>query len=157
MRLVEVGLLIIPFAFMISFFGGLQVGMDSWRIVDLLLANPQIYMYYIQVIVLYLIFPPAISLTLTILGYSREKEFSKKIFSKWPSIIIGGIPIIFGFLILRETYYAYYNNMSWLHSKGIQRIDTPLLMIYGTEFIAGILWLFLGVLILYFYASQKLG
>ncbi len=60
---VEVGLLILAFAFVVSFWGSLRIGIDlgEQRIIPLLEANPDRYLEYMRDVFLFCILPPAVS------------------------------------------------------------------------------------------------
>ena len=70
---IDVGLFILALAYVVSFFGGLNVTLDlGERIDNILQANPNRYWTYAQDAVIFLVLPPAIGVALSIIAYVKE-------------------------------------------------------------------------------------
>jgi hypothetical protein len=151
---VTVGLFILLFAFILSFFGGGIL--EPWRLVAILSANSARYIDYIRDIVVYLILPPIVGLAFVVKGYLAEKARFRKIFAEWPMIGIGAIFSASGFLKILLLPRAYYDTLSSAYNNGVSWIDSSILLIYATVLIADFLWVLIGTLLMYLSATNIL-
>jgi hypothetical protein len=73
---VDVGSLILAFAFVVSFWSGLGIGiyLAEHRIIYVLEANPNRYFEYMRDAFLFCILPPAVGLAYSIIAFAREKK-----------------------------------------------------------------------------------
>jgi len=146
---VEVGLIILTFAFIVSVFCSGSAADPPWRLLAILEANPHLYLVYVRNALLYLILPVFMGLAFSILGYIRERKSPTGIFDGWPLLmIIGGMFVFWAVLGLRFTYTSYYDTISAAHSRNIAGIDNLILTVYATASVADILWLSAGVLLM---------
>lgn len=147
---VEVGLLILSVAFVVSFFCGLCVTIDlgeNWRLIAILEANPHRYLSYAQNAFLYLILPPAVGLTFSIIAFIREMKSPSGVLKWWlPLVIVGGFFFFWGVHTLRWTYAHYCDAIRCVDLDSPQNIAGPILSVYATASVGSILWLFAGVL-----------
>jgi len=148
---VEVGLLILALAFIVSFFLGLGVHIDLneyWRFIAILEANPNYYLGSMRDAFLYLILPPAVGLAFSIIALIRERKSPTGIFDKWwlPLAVIGGFFSFWGVYGLWWEYNRYLDAIRWVNFCGSVDIMEPLLAVYATAWVGNVLWLFAGVL-----------
>lgn len=147
---VEVGLLILSVAFVVSFFGGLNVSVglsDYSDLIVILEANPNRYWSYIQEAVIFLILPPAVGLTFSIIGFVREKKSPTGVLSLWLPLMAFGVFFFFwGLLGLRAVYTSYCVATHWIDLYGPTEIADLILPIYATTLAGEILWVFAGAL-----------
>jgi hypothetical protein len=149
MNCVEVGSLILAVALPVSFYLGLNVTLDlSGRIIDILEANPHRYLGYIRDAFVYLILPPAVGLTFSIIGFVREIKSPTGIFDKWwlHLMVIGGFFFFWGLIQLRGTYRQYCEAIGWVGLYGPVDIAGPIQKVYLTVWAGNVLWAFAGVL-----------
>jgi hypothetical protein len=101
---VEIGLLILALAFVVSFWGGLGVGIvlgESHRLIPILEDNPNSYLKYVQDAFLFYILPPAVGLAYSIIAFVREKKSPTGVFKQWlPLAVAGCFFFVWGALIL---------------------------------------------------------
>jgi hypothetical protein len=147
MHCLEAGLLILPFAFVLSFFGGLAIDSSS-HLVAIIGAHPERYLEYVEKIALYWIFPLALSLVLMGVDSKRERSRTARYLSEWPLLIIGGIFLVWGALRLMWTNDAYYDALKLIQHTNVPRIDYQIMVVYTTVAIADFLWLTIGALLL---------
>jgi len=147
---VEVGLIILLFAFIMSLFCSITID-PPWRLLNILEAHPNLYLSYVRNALLYLILPVSVGLAFSILGYIRERKSPTRVLDGWPLLmIIGGIFVFWAFLWLRFAYTSYFDAISRAHSWSITPrvagIDNLILAVYATASVVGILWLSAGIL-----------
>lgn len=147
---VEVGLLILSLAFVVFFFGGLNVHIglaESWRLVVILEANPHRYLSYILDAILYLILPPAIGLAFNIIAFIRERKSPIGVFEWWlPLAVFGGFFFFWGAFGLRRMYTHYIDAIQEANAFSFVDITNSILAVYVTASVGYIIWLFSGVL-----------
>ena len=147
---VEVGLLVLSLAFVVSFFGGLGVGIDLseyWRLVAILEANPQRYLEYIRDSVLFLILPPAAGLAFSIIAFMKERKSPTGVLKWWlPLAVFGGFFLLWGAYGLQWRYTRYCDAIRGLNMYGPQGISGLILAVYATASVGGILWILAGIL-----------
>jgi len=144
----EIGLLLLPFAFAISFYGLLSIDRPL-RLDAILSANPQFYVSYVWNVFLFLIFPLVIGLTFIIVGYKKERMLSNGTFSQLSLGVIGAVFTVYGVFQLLWDYRSYYEAINIAHNLSHLGIIGLFLTIYATASIAGTLWLFTGLLVVY--------
>jgi hypothetical protein len=143
MRYVEIGVLILSFAFMISFWG--VAGIDpAWRLEVILEANPHRYIDYVDHILLYLILPLTIGVVFIVAGYMKKRRASTEILSLKPLSVIGGIFVVWGAIQLWGAYSSY-NDVMGMTYQNIGPLVGYFAKIYATLAVAGTLWLVTGV------------
>jgi len=145
---VAVGLFILFFALILSFFGGAIID-PSWRLVAILAANSARYSDYIRDIVVYLILPPVVGLAFVMKGYAAERARFRRIFAEWPMIGIGAVFLVWGCLKVLLLLRGYNDTLSSAYSNGVSGIDGSILLIYATASIASLLWVLIGILLVY--------
>lgn len=108
---VEVGLLILSLAFVVSFWGGLGVGIDlgEFRIIPILEANPNRYFEYMRDAFLFCILPPAVGLAYSIIAFVRERKSPTGVLEWWlPLMVVGGFFFFLGSLwALVDIYHLF--------------------------------------------------
>lgn len=99
---VDVGSLIFPLAFIVSFWGNLGIGIDlaEHRIIYILEANPSRYFEYMRDAFLFCILPPAVGLAYSIIAFAIERKTPTvvRVRDVLPLIVVGG------FFFLWEVY-----------------------------------------------------
>lgn len=147
---VEVGLLILSLAFVVSFFGGLNVTIDLseyWRLVAILEANPNRYLAYMRDALLYLIMPPAVGLAFSIIAFTRERKSPTGVLDWWlPLAVFGGFFFFWGAYSLSWTYTKYSAAIHEAELYSSINIADIILAICATASVGGILWALAGVL-----------
>jgi hypothetical protein len=150
---VEVGLLILSVAFVVSFFGDLNVSVglsDYSDLIVILEANPNRYWSYMQEAVIFLILPPAVGLTFSITGFVRERKSPTGVLSLWlPLMVFGAFFFFWGLLGLRAVYTSYCAATHWIDLYYPTEIADLILPIYATALVGKILWVFAGVLFIF--------
>jgi len=146
---VEVGLLILAFAFVISFWSSLELGIDlgEQRIIPLLEANPDRYLEYMRDVFLFCILPPAAGLIYSIIAFVREAKTSTAVL-RWrlPLMVVGGFFFLWGAYGVWWIYNDYLNVINWINKYGPVEIADPILKVCLAAIIGSILWLFAGLL-----------
>ena len=148
---VEVGLLILSLAFVVSFFGGLGIGIDlhEFRIIAILEANPNRYFEYMRDAFLFLILPPAAGLVFSIIAFVRERKSPTGVLAWWlPLMGFGGFFFFRGAYGLWSTYTTYLDVIQ--HWVNAFRVRVEIVDLISKVCLAGmvgdILWLFAGTL-----------
>jgi len=146
---VEVGLLILAFAFVISFWSSLELGIDlgEQRIIPLLEANPDRYLEYMRDVFLFCILPPAAGLIYSIIAFVREAKTSTAVL-RWrlPLMVVGCFFFLLGAYGVWWIYNNYLNVINWINKYGPVEIADPILKVCLAAIIGSILWLFAGLL-----------
>ena len=147
---VEVGLLILSLAFVVSFFGGLGIGIDlgEYRIIYILEANPDRYILYMRDAFLSIL-PLAAGLAYSIIAFIRERKSPTGVLKWWlPLMVVGGFFFFWGIYRVWWTYTNYLNVIGWLHAYGHGPIEIAdlILKVCLTVWIGDILWMFAGFL-----------
>ena len=113
---VEVGLLILSLAFVVSFFGGLGIGIDlgEQRIIYILEANPDRYILYMGDAFLFCILPLTVGLAYSIIAFVRERKSPTGVLKKWwlPLMVVGGfffLGSLRGLVDLHQLFGCYTN------------------------------------------------
>lgn len=147
---VEVGLLILSFAFVVSFWGGgLGIGIDlaERRIIPILEANPNRYLEYMRVAFLFCILPPATGLVFSIIAFAREKKSPTGVLRWWlPLTVVGGFFFFWGVYGLWWTCTHYLDVINWVNAYGPVEIADLILKVCLAVIVGDILWVFTGVL-----------
>lgn len=147
---VEVGLLILSLAFVVSFFGGLGIGIDlgEQRIIYILEANPDRYILYMRDAFLFCILPPAAGLVFSIIAFVREKKSPTGVLKKWwlPLMVVGGFFFFWGIYGVWWTYTNYLDVIRMVNAYGPAEIADLILKVCLAIWIGDILWMFAGVL-----------
>jgi len=146
---VEVGLLILSLAFVVSFFGGLGVGIDlgECRIIPILEANPHRYILYMRDAFLYSILPLSVGLAYSIIAFVRERESPTRVLEWWlPLMVFGGFFFFWGVYGVWWTYTNYLNVIQWLHAYDPAEIADLILKVCLAVWIGDILWMVAGFL-----------
>lgn len=149
---VEVSMLILSVAFVVSFFGGLNVTIDLseyWRLVAILEANPNRYLGYVRDALLYLILPPAVGLAFSSAAFIRERKSPTGVFKWWiPLTVFGGFFFVWGVYSLQWNYTQYCEAIHEAKLYSSVDIAGPILGVCATASVGSILWLLEGVLFL---------
>ncbi len=149
---VEVSMLILSVAFVVSFFGGLNVTIDLseyWRLVAILEANPNRYLGYVRDALLYLILPPAVGLAFSSAAFIRERKSPTGVFKWWiPLAVFGGFFFVWGVYSLQWNYTQYCEAIHEAKLYSSVDIAGPILAVCATASVGSILWLLAGVLFL---------
>ena len=147
---VEVSLLVLSVAFVVSFFGGLNVTIDLseyWRLVAILEANPNRYLGYVRDAFLYLILPPAVGLAFSSAAFIRERKSPTGVFKWWiPLAVFGGFFFFWGVYSLQWTHIQYCEAIHEAKLYSSVDIAGPILTVCATASVGSILWLLTGVL-----------
>jgi len=146
---VEVGLLVLSLAFVVSFFGGLGIAIDlgEHRIIPILEANPHRYLDYMRDAILFLILPLAVGLAFSIIAFIRERKSPTGVLERWlPLMVVGGFFFFRGVYEVWWTYTNYLDVIRWLHAYGPAEIADLVLKVCLTVWIGDILWMFAGFL-----------
>ena len=146
---VEVGLLILSLAFVVSFFGGLGIGIDlgEYRIIPILEANPHRYLEYMRDAFLFCILPLTVGLAYSIIAFVRERKSQTRVLKLWlPLMVFGGFFFFWGVYGVWWTYTNYLNVIQWLHTYGPAEIADLILKVCLAVWIGDILWMFAGFL-----------
>jgi len=146
---VDVGSLILAFAFIVSFWGGLGIGIDlaEHRIIYILDANPNRYFEYMRDAFLFYILPPAVGLAYSIIAFARERKTRAVVLRWWlPLMVVGGFFFLWGVYGLWWTYTSYLDVIRWINAyDSVQTAD--LILKVCSAMIAGhILWVSAGIL-----------
>jgi hypothetical protein len=144
---VEVGLLILSLAFVVSFFGGVGIDLAEYRIIDILEANPGRYIEYMLDAFLYYVFPPAVGLVFSIIAFVRERKSPTGVLEWWlPLMVVGGFFFFWGVYGVWWTYTNYLDVIGWLHAYGSVEISDLIRRVCLTVGIGDIVWMFAGFL-----------
>jgi len=147
---VEVSMLVLSVAFVVSFFGGLNVTIDLseyWRLVAILEANPNRYLGYVRDAFLYLILPPAVGLAFSFVAFMRERKSPTGVFKWWlPLAVFGGFFFVWGIYSLQWTHTQYCKAVHEAELYSSVDIARPILAVCATASVGEILWLLIGVL-----------
>jgi hypothetical protein len=144
---VEVGLLILSLAFVVSFFGGVGIDLAEYRIIDILEANPGRYIEYMLDAFLYYVFPPAVGLVFSIIAFVRERKSPTGVLEWWlPLMVIGGFFFFWGVYGVWWTYTNYLDIIRMVNEYGPVEISDLIRKVCLTVGIGDILWMFAGVL-----------
>jgi len=146
---VEVGLLILSLAFVVSFWGGLGVGIDlgEYRIIPILEANPNCYFEYMRDAFLFFILPPAAGLVFSIIAFVRERKSPTGVLEWWlPLMVVGGFFFFWGVYGLWWTYTYYLDAIHLVNAYGPVEIAGLVSKVYVAVMVGDILWLFAGFL-----------
>ena len=142
---VEVGLLILSLAFVVSFFGGLGIGIDlgEYRIIPILEANPHRYTQYMLDAFLYLILPLTVGLAYSIIAFVRERKSPTGVLKWWlPLMVVGGFFFFWG---VYGVWWTYTNYLDVIQMVNVEIADL-ILKVCLAVWIGDILWMFAGVL-----------
>jgi len=147
---VEVGLLILTLAFVVSFFGGLGIAIDlsEWgRIIHILEANPDRYILYMRDAFLYLILPLAVGLAYSIIAFVRERKSPTGVLEWWlPLMVVGGFFFFWGVYRVWWTYTNYLDVIRMVNEYGSVGIAGRILKVCLGVWIGDVLWMFAGFL-----------
>ena len=147
---VEVGLLILVFAFVVSFWGSLGISIDlgEQRIIPLLEANPDRYLEYMRDMFLFCILPPAAGLIYSTIAFVRERKTSTAVL-RWRLLlmVVGGFFVLWGVYGVWWIYNDYLNVINWINMYGPVEIADSILEICLAAIIGNILWLVTGFLL----------
>jgi len=144
-RVVEVGLLFLSLAFVVSFFGGLGIGIDlgEYRIIPTLEANPDRYIEYMLDAFLYLILPLTVGLAYNIMAFVRERKSPTGVLAWWlPLMGVGGF---FFFRGVYGIWWTYTNYLDVVQMVNVEIADL-ILKVCLAVWIGDILWMFAGFL-----------
>lgn len=137
---VEVGLLILSLAFIVSLFTGVWIG-ETWRLVVILEANPHFYARYVWSAFLYYVFPPAVGLVFSIIAFVRERKSPTGVLEWWlPLMVVGGFFFFWG------VYGVWWTYTDYLHTIQPAEIADLILKVRLGVWIADILWIVAGFL-----------
>lgn len=142
---VEVGLLILSLAFVVSFFGGLGIGIDlgEQRIIYILEANPDRYILYMRDAFLFCILPPAAGLVFSIIAFVREKKSPTGVLKWWlPLMVVGSFFFFWG---IYGIWWTYTNYLDVIQMVNVEIADL-ILKVCLAVWIGDILWMFAGFL-----------
>jgi len=141
---VEVGLLILSLAFVVSFFGGLGIGIDlgEYRIIYILEANPNRYILYMRDAFLSIL-PLAAGLAYSIIAFIRERKSLTGVLKWWlPLMVVGGFFFFWG---VYGVWWTYTNYLDVIQIVNVEIADL-ILKVCLAVWIGDILWMFAGVL-----------
>ena len=147
-RFIEIGLVFISLAFVLSFIGPLVMDPFS-RLVNLLRANPQRYLEYVFRAFLFLILPSVVGIIFVIVGYRKKKDGPAELSPQWALAIIAGIFLVWGTLYISFQYTACQNAIRTLYANRIEGLENLVLAIYATVSLAGAVLVLAGLLLLY--------
>jgi hypothetical protein len=143
---VEVGLLILSLAFLVSWFTGVWIG-EAWRLAVILEANPHVYAEYVWDAFLYYVLPPAVGLVFSVIAFVRERKSPTGVLEWWlPLMVFGGFFLFWAVYGVWWTYGEYLETIQWLHQYGKAEIADLIVKARLEVWIAGVLWIFAGVL-----------
>jgi len=146
---VEVGLLLLLLAFIVSFVGGLGIGIDlgEYRIIPILEADPHRYTEYVLDAFLCLILPLTVGLAYSIIAFVRERKSPTGVLKWWlPLMVVGGFFFFWGIYGVWWTYTNYLDVIGWLHVYGPAEIADLILKVCLAVWIGDILWMVAGFL-----------
>jgi len=148
---VEVGLLLLPLVFVVSFFGGLGIAIDlsEWgRIIHILEANPHRYIEYMLDAFLYLILPLTVCLVYNIIAFVRERKSPTGVLKWWlPLMFFGGFFFFWGIYGVWWTYTNYLDLIRMVNEYGHPvEIANLIQKVCIAVWIGDILWMFTGFL-----------
>jgi hypothetical protein len=155
---IGVGLLILSISFPVSLFGGFGVvqSLAETRIVDVLMAHPERYLYYARDAFLFMILVPAVGLAVSVIAFAKEVVHPTGVFDKlWLSLTIFGGFFVFwgayGFLRTTIYYLECLERAQWVNMYGSVpyssvNIAEPLHTVYVAVSVGCILWLFGGII-----------
>jgi hypothetical protein len=147
---VEVGLLILSLAFVVSFFGGLGIAIDlsEWgRIIHILEANPDRYIRYMRDAFLFCILPLAVGLAYSIIAFVRERKSPTGVLEWWlPLMVVGGFFFFCGVYRAWWTYTNYLDVIRMVNEYGSVGIAGRILKVCLAVWTGDVLWMFAGVL-----------
>jgi len=146
---VEIGLLVLSLAFVMSFFGGLGIGIDlgEHRIIYILEANPDRYVLYMRDAFLYLILPLAVGLAYNIIVFIRERKSPTRVLEWWlPLMVFGGFFFFWGIYGVWWTYTNYLDVIRMVNAYGPVEIADLILKVCLAIWIGDILWMVAGFL-----------
>jgi hypothetical protein len=141
---VEVGLPILSLAFVVSFFGGLGIGIDlgEYRIIYILEANPDRYILYMRDAFLSIL-PLAAGLAYSIIAFVRERKSPTGVLKWWlPLMVVGGFFFFWGIYGVWWTYTYYLNVIRMVNVE----IADLILKVCLAVWIGDVLWMFAGFL-----------
>jgi len=143
---VEVGLLILSLAFLVSLFTGVWIG-ENWRVGVILEANPHRYLDYMWDAFLYYVLPPAVGLVFSVIAFLRERKSPTGVLKWWlPLMFFGGFFVFWAVYGVWWTYGDYLETIQWLHQYGKAEIADLIVKVRLGVWIAGALWIFAGFL-----------
>jgi hypothetical protein len=149
---VEIGVFVWALAFAVFFFGSLSLSINlDYRIVDVLLANPDSYSAYVQDALLYLILPAAIAFAFMIVALAKEVKSPTGVLEAFwlPITVFGFVFFLLSLLSLRTTYYYYQYNVSWIRSYASYTDIMPLIQtVYTTVMMGYVVWVLGGFLLM---------
>ena len=145
---VEVGLLVLSLAFVVSFFGGLGIAIDlgEYRIIYILEANPDRYILYMRNAFLSIL-PLAAGLAYSIIAFVRERKSPTGVLKWWlPLMVVGGFFFFWGIYRAWWTYTNYLDVIRMVNAYGSVEIADLILKVCLAVWIGDILWMFAGFL-----------
>jgi hypothetical protein len=146
---VQVGLLILALAFVVSFWGNLGIGIDlaEHRIIYILEANPNRYLEYMRDVFLFCILPPAVGLIFSIIAFARERKSPTGVLDwRLPLTVVGIFFFSWGVYELWWTYTHYLNVIHWANTYGYVNIADLILKVCFAVMVGHILWVLAGTL-----------
>ncbi len=141
---VEVGLLILSLAFVVSFFGGLGIAIDlgEYRIIYILEADPDRCILYMRDAFLSIL-PLAAGLAYSIIAFVRERKSPTGVLKWWlPLMVVGGFFFFWG---IYRAWWIYTNYLDVIQMVNVETADL-ILKVCLAVWIGDILWMFAGFL-----------
>lgn len=144
---VEVGLLILSLAFLVSFFSGIYIDLAEGRIIYILEANPHRYLEYMRDAFLYLILPLTVGLAYSIIAFVRERKSPTGVLEWWlPLMLVGGFFFFWGIYGGWRVYTNYLDVIRVVNEYGHPVEIANILKFCLGLWIGDILWMFAGFL-----------
>jgi hypothetical protein len=144
-------LLVLSLTFVVYFFRGCCVGIylgEYYRLVDILVHNPNCYLEIMRDALLFLVLPSAVGLAFTVVAFVRERRKSSnglRGVSCLLLMVVGGFLFWWGVHGVRWDYKHYLYAIDDAAYWGVDLAE-PLLKLYATAAAADILWLTVGLL-----------
>lgn len=140
----DAGLIILSLSLITFIFASVGTLGESWRLVVILEAHPQVHLDYLRSILLYGILPIATGLLFCVIGYSKERKSPTGSFCGWFLLIPGGFFILWSIFYLWRVLIEYYDTIEWTLHNNVGHINGLLLAIYAAYSLVGVLWLSAG-------------
>jgi hypothetical protein len=140
---------LLSFAFLFSFFVGVGVLGEWYRVEAILRANPQYHLSVVKDVFLFGILPITLGLVFCIIAYVKAGHAIEGS-NAWPLLIVGGFFALWGFLYFRTAYSDYSQAVDWANTYLHSYNKGSFLAIYTAYGLLGILWLVAGVFLMIF-------
>jgi len=157
---VEFGWVILSFGLVVSFFGSMNIG-QWYDLTDIFQVNRQYYSDYMISTLLFVVLPPALGLTLSGLGFLRERKSPTGVLEWWFALTFFGA-VFFSWVVigLRWANTSSIDAERWLHSYGqafpnATEVSNLVQGVYRIASIGYFLWLTAGLLFMLSYLFKE--